>query len=76
MNYLKDTIKKLPATAVNVTLEQLQELQKTARVTQARAERAEAKCDWLPSSIESLEALENEADVAFKAYDDAYHSRN
>jgi len=76
MNYLKDTIPKLPATSKSVTLEELQELQKSARITQARAERAEAKCDWSTPSIEALEALEYAASVAFKDYNNAYHSQN
>jgi len=75
MDYLTDTITQLPATALNITLEKLQELQKEARITQARAERAEAKCDWSTPSIEALEALEDAASFAFKAYNNAYHSR-
>ena len=74
-NYISDKITKLPATALNVTLEKLQDLQKGARVTLARAQRAEADCDYSTPSLEALEALEGEASQAFTAYNKAYHGK-
>ena len=76
MNFIKDKITKLPATALNITLEELQGLQKKASITQARAERAESKCTYSTQSLEALEALEHSASVAFRAYNAAYHSHN
>ena len=74
-NYISDKITKLPATAFNVTLEKLQDLQKSARVTLARAQRAEAACDYSTPSLEALEALEGAASQAFTAYNKAYHGK-
>jgi hypothetical protein len=74
-NYLSDKITKLPATALSVTLQELQDLQKGARVTLARAQRAEAACDYSTSSLEDLEAIEKKASQAFTAYNKAYHSK-
>ena len=53
----------------------LQDLQTSARVTLARAQRAEAACDYSTPSLEALEAVEGEASQAFTAYNKAYHGK-